>query len=76
MAGNSNGREGKNAMVPKTEDVNYEFPPYTTFSRDFGVCCRCLNLHTRPIQSNASIKKLQHKFYDWIGSVFKSNFEN
>ncbi|KAJ1418688.1 Ubiquitin-associated domain [Sesbania bispinosa] len=36
MARDSNGREGKIAMVPKTEDLDYEFPPYTTFSRDVG----------------------------------------
>ncbi|RDX77357.1 hypothetical protein CR513_42539, partial [Mucuna pruriens] len=38
MVGNSNRREGKTVMVPipKTEDLNYEFPPYTTFSGDVG----------------------------------------
>lgn len=32
MAGNSNRREGKTVIVPKTEDLDYELPPYTTFS--------------------------------------------
>ncbi|BAT77008.1 hypothetical protein VIGAN_01508700 [Vigna angularis var. angularis] len=36
MAGNSNTREGKTIMVPKTEDLDYELPPYTTFSGDVG----------------------------------------
>lgn len=39
MAGNSNTREGKTIMVPKTEDLDYELPPYTTFSGNVGVCC-------------------------------------
>jgi len=39
MAGNPNTREGKTIMVPKTEDLDYELPPYTTFSGDVGVCC-------------------------------------
>ncbi|KAG2407346.1 inactive DNA (cytosine-5)-methyltransferase [Vigna angularis] len=37
MAGNSNTREGKTIMVPKTEDLDYELPPYTTFSGDVGL---------------------------------------
>ncbi|KAK7348006.1 hypothetical protein VNO80_22554 [Phaseolus coccineus] len=36
MAGNSNTREGKTVMVPKAEDLDYELPPYTTFSGDVG----------------------------------------
>ncbi|KAL5182676.1 putative inactive DNA (cytosine-5)-methyltransferase DRM3 [Glycine soja] len=36
MAGNSNRREGKPVMVPKTEDLGYELPPYTSFSGDVG----------------------------------------
>ncbi|XP_014509281.1 probable inactive DNA (cytosine-5)-methyltransferase DRM3 isoform X2 [Vigna radiata var. radiata] len=36
MAGNSNTREGKTIMVPKTEDLDYELPPYTTFSGNVG----------------------------------------
>ncbi|KAK7264765.1 hypothetical protein RJT34_32375 [Clitoria ternatea] len=36
MARNSNGREGKTVLVPKTEDLDYDLPPYTTFSRDVG----------------------------------------
>lgn len=45
MAGHSNG-EGKNAMFPKPEEVDFDFPSYTTSSRDVGVCCRYLNSHT------------------------------
>ncbi|WVZ13009.1 hypothetical protein V8G54_017539 [Vigna mungo] len=36
MAGNSNTREGKTIMVPKTEDLDYELPSYTTFSGNVG----------------------------------------
>ncbi|KAL2338905.1 hypothetical protein Fmac_013351 [Flemingia macrophylla] len=36
MAGDTNRREGKTVMVPKTEDLDYELPPYTTFSGDVG----------------------------------------
>ncbi|KAK7388054.1 hypothetical protein VNO78_22857 [Psophocarpus tetragonolobus] len=36
MAGNSDRREGKTVMVPKAEDLDYELPPYTTFSGDAG----------------------------------------
>ncbi|KAE9602546.1 hypothetical protein Lal_00049769 [Lupinus albus] len=38
MAGSSNGREGKKAMLPKTEDdLDYdELPPYSTFSANVG----------------------------------------
>ncbi|XP_029129729.1 probable inactive DNA (cytosine-5)-methyltransferase DRM3 isoform X1 [Cajanus cajan] len=37
MAGDTNRREGKTVMVPKTEDLDYELPPYTTFSGDVGL---------------------------------------
>jgi len=51
MAGNSNRREGKPVMVPKTEDLGYELPPYTSFSGDVGVCCSSLNIYTIHILS-------------------------
>ncbi|CAJ1940745.1 unnamed protein product [Sphenostylis stenocarpa] len=36
MTRNSNTREGKTVMVPKTEDLDHELPPYTTFLGDVG----------------------------------------
>ncbi|KAK7363424.1 hypothetical protein VNO77_05567 [Canavalia gladiata] len=33
---NSNTREGKTTIIPKTEDLDYELSPYTTFSGDVG----------------------------------------